>query len=450
MSQLRRTPAGSLARELVAAHFGTDDGCLAIGGVSVRRLAQQFATPLYVYDGALMRRQYRVLAQALHGFARVYYSLKANPNPAVARLFVAEGAGLEIASGGEFMIARSAGCAPGRMLFAGPGKGADELALTLEAGIGEVHLESFEELHQVAAIAARLGRSVPVGVRINPVAVAQGGAMRMGGKPTAFGFDEETLPAVLDAVASHRALELVGIHLFAGTQILDAKVLLGQWRHGLELGLKVAKALGRPLRTIDLGGGLGVPYYDGDKGLDLAELAAGVRPLAERIACEPLLKDAAIVVEPGRFLTAAAGVYLMCVRAAKSSRGARFIITDGGMHHHLAASGNLGQVIKRDYPVVAATRLAAEPVSCASVAGVLCTPLDTLASQTPLPILEPGDLIAVLQSGAYALSASPTQFLAHPTPAEVLIDDGLCKLIRPRGTFAAPFAAALTSDRTQP
>lgn len=439
MSQDRPDIAkSSLARRLVAAHFSSDNGCLAIAGVPVDRLARQFGTPLYIYDGATMRAQYRRLAGALAGFARVYYSIKANPNPAVAALFVEEGAGLEIASGGEFLTARAAGCDPSRIVFAGPGKGIDEIELALDAGIGEIHIESFEELRHVASIAERLGKSVHIAVRINPLAAAQGGAMRMGGKPTAFGFDEETLDAVLAEVARHPRLDLVGVHLFAGTQILDAAVLLGQWRHGLRLGLEVAMRLGRPLRTLDLGGGLGVPYHDGDKELDLAAVQAGAADLAEFVAQQPLLRETSIIVEPGRFLISGAGVYLIGVRAAKMSRGTRFIVTDGGMNHHLAASGNLGQVIKRDYPVLAATRMDGEAEAGAVVVGPLCTPLDTLARQAALPAVAEGDLLAILQSGAYGLTASPCAFLGHPMPAEVLVENGVAQIIRPRGTFDAP------------
>ncbi len=387
-------------------------------------LAARYGTPLYVYDADSMRQTYLRLARAMAGFAEVYYSIKANPNPEVARVFVELGAGLEVASGGEFDAARAAGCAPSRILFAGPGKGADELEHTIRAGAGEIHLESFEEIEHVARIGRAAGRRVPVAIRINPSAAALGGAMRMGGKPAPFGFDEEILETVLSAVDSHDALDLAGIHLFAGTQILDAAVLLNQWRHAME----IAGRLGRPLRTIDLGGGLGIPYFAGEAALDLEALQRGLSSLGRH--------GARVIIEPGRYLTAEAGVYLMAVRAVKRSRGTRFIVTDGGMHHHLAASGNLGQVIKRDYPIVS-TRLDAGPCSPAVVAGPLCTPLDTLGRQTMLPEVREGDLLAVLKSGAYGLTASPTGFLSHPTPAEVLVSGGRDRLIRARGATSA-------------
>lgn len=413
--------------------LGRRGGELTIGGVGVRALADAYGTPAYIYDGDAMRRAYRRLQSALTGFAEVYYSIKANPNPAVARLFVEEGAGLEIASSGELARASAAGCPPQRMLFAGPGKAEAELAAAIAAGLGEIHLESHTEIERVAAIARRLGRRVAVAVRVNPIAAAQGGAMRMGGKPAAFGFDEETLADVVAHVTAHHELDLTGAHLFAGTQILDARVLLAQWRHGLDIGRRVAELAGRPLRTLDLGGGLGVPYHAADRPLDLAAVTSGLPELRDTITREPLLREARVLVEPGRWLTASAGIYLMSVNTVKVSRGSRFVITDGGMHHHLAASGNLGQIIKRDYPIIAATRLGETERTQAEIVGPLCTPLDTLGRQTPMPELAPGDLIVVLQSGAYGLTASPVGFLSHPTPVEVLVEKGAHRAIRGSG-----------------
>jgi len=439
------TAKATLAESLVAENFAVIDGELAIGGVRASELASAYGSPLFAYDAGLMRANYRRLSAAVEGFADVYYSIKANPNPAIARLFVSEGAGLEIASGAEFLKARAAGCAPERMLFAGPGKGEDELALTLEAGLGEIHLESFEEIETVGAIAQRLQRCVRVAIRINPVAAVQGGAMRMGGKPAAFGFDEEIIDDVLAAISAHAYLDVTGVHLFAGTQILKADVLHAQWGHAIALAKDVAARIGRPLKTIDLGGGLGVPYHGGDQALDLDAVSAGIPALRAALDADALVRDAHVILEPGRYLTANAGVYLMSVRAVKESRGSRFLICDGGMHHHLAASGNLGQVVKRDYPLVAASRMNAGDATQAFVVGPLCTPLDTLGRQTPMPgPMAAGDLVAVLQSGAYGLSASPTGFLSHPMPAEVLVENAAHTAIRVAGTFDKPADALAT------
>lgn len=276
----------------------------------------------------------------------------------------------------------------------------------------------------MSALSRRLGASPRVAIRVNPSKAAQGGAMRMGGKPAAFGFDEEILADVVATLRQHDHLNLSGIHLFAGTQILDADVLLTQWRHGLNVAQSVADQFGISVETIDLGGGLGVPYHQGDGSLDLERLASGVKELVSFKNQSTELAGARVMVEPGRFLTASGGLYVMEVLASKLSRGQRFLICNGGMHHHLAASGNLGQVFKKDYPMVAASRMDASALGSATICGPLCTPLDTLGRTTEMPDLQAGDLIAVMQSGAYGLTASPVGFLSHPLPAEVLVMDG--------------------------
>lgn len=420
----KASDAPSLADTLIEDGYHVRGDELQIGGVDLTELAKTYGTPFYVYDRGLLRRNYRRLAKAVDGFADIFYSVKANPRCAVAKTFVDAGAGLEIASKGELQVALNAGCNPDRIVFAGPGKGGDELEFAVSSNIGEIHLETFEEIKAVAKLGENAGQPVPVSIRVNPAAAAQGGAMRMGGKPTAFGFDEEILADVAQKVAANEYLKLQGLHMFAGTQILKADVLLNQWAYGLDLAGRLAGLLNRPLKTIDLGGGLGAPYHQGDAALDLDIIAAGVSDLRQKKADNPLLKDSDVILEPGRFLTANAGLYVMAVRAVKESRGERFIVADGGMHHHLAASGNLGQVIKRDYPIVAATRMNDRNCFQGHVVGPLCTPLDTLGRQTTLPDVAPGDLIAVMQSGAYGHTASPINFLSHPAPPEVIVDDG--------------------------
>lgn len=422
-----------LATALIAENFARDaGGVLHVGGLALTELTKEFGTPLFVYDAGTMRRTYRALREAVAGFAEVDFSVKANPNPAVIRVFGQEGAGAEIASGAEFDAALRAGVAAERILFAGPGKSAADLDRVIGGGIGEIHLENREEMARVAAAAERHGVTVRVALRINPGATAQGGAMRMGGKPSPFGFDEEEMEAAIDAVESMPRLRLAGLHLFAGTQGLKAETLLGQWAYGLGLAARMAQRIGRPLETIDLGGGLGIPYFSGDTALDLAAIRAGLPALIATLRANPLLAPARVVLEPGRYLAGPAGLYLARVLAVKESRGSRFVITDGGMHHHLAASGNLGQIVKRDFPLAAVVDAGSECTATA-VVGPLCTPLDMLARVAPLPPLAEGDLVAVLQSGAYGLTASPTGFLSHPMPAELLVEGGEAELIRARG-----------------
>src|SRR5262249_44498069 len=262
-----------------------------------------------------------------------------------------------------------------------------------------------------------------------------GGAMRMGGKPAPFGIDEESLDIVLERIWAAPTLDFRGLHLFTGTQILDAAVLLSQYRKGLEIAHRVATRLQQPLQTLDFGGGLGIPYFANEQDLDIEALRQGLATLMAEMRGERLLTGTQLIVEPGRYLVGEAGVYVTRINDIKISRGKKFLIVDGGMHHHLAASGNLGQVIKRNFPVALLTKLDQNPTEVVDVVGPLCTPLDVLARDIALPVAEVGDLIGIFQSGAYARTASPLGFLSHLTPAEVLVDNSKTKLIRRRGTY---------------
>ena len=419
----------------IADAFSHAAGELLIGGVGVGTVAEKFGTPLFVYDRSIMQRQWDRLRSAFPRFDP-HYSVKANPNLNILAFFLAQGAGLEIASAGELYQAREAGCAPDRILFAGPGKTPDELRLALSEGVGEIHAESLVELQRIATIAASLGVRAPVAIRVNPEADAQGGAMRMGGKPAPFGIDEELLDSALGYVLSQPTLDFRGIHIFTGTQILDAEVLLAQYRKGVQIAKRVVQRTGRPLHSLDFGGGLGVAYFPNDHPLDMETVREGIADLEREIAGDPAFAGTRLVIEPGRFLIAEAGVYLARVLDVKLSRGKKFVILDGGMNHHLAASGNLGQTIKRNFPIAVANKMelpATEPVE---IVGPLCTPLDTLGRSVELPHLKVGDLIAIFQSGAYARAASPLGFLSHPSPPEVMTEDGRAWLIRKRGEVA--------------
>lgn len=428
-----KAPPRDLVREIVERNFAVTDGELAIGGVSVREIAREFGTPAFVYDRALLERQWRLLRDTLPAKFEVCYSVKANPNQALLRQFVALGCGLEIASSGELSQALAAGCEAKRILFAGPGKTDAELALALEAGIGELHVESIGEGRRLAALAAGRGLKARIALRVNPAAAVAGGGMRMGAKPAPFGIDEDQLEGVVNELLTLPSLEIVGLHLFVGTQILDHEVLVSQYRAGIEIARRLSAQFGRPLRTIDFGGGWGVPYFPHEERLELAPLRLGLEKLVADVADDPAVAEARFLVEPGRFLAAESGIYLSRITDVKVSRGKKFLVADGGMNHHLAASGNLGQTIKRNFPVAIVNKLAEPAAEVVDVVGPLCTPLDVLARGIELPAAEAGDLVAVFQSGAYARAASPLGFLSRPTPAEVLVDDGAARLIRRAG-----------------
>ena len=424
------------ANTLVEKHFGSRNGELLLGKCRVGELVGTYGTPLFVYDRRVADNKWAQLRRALPDRFAICYSIKANPNPAFLQLFLSRDCGLEVASAGELHQALSAGCDPAKILFAGPGKTETELEFALCKDIGEIHAESLTEIDRIAAISERLGRRTRIALRVNPVAEAQGGAMRMGGKPAPFGIDEEVLEPALDRLTAHPELQFQGVHIFTGTQILDAEILLTQYRRGIDIARRAANRTKLPISTLDFGGGLGIPYFANEGELDLETLRTGLSDLIRSIETEPCFSHTHFMVEPGRFLAGECGVYLARVNDVKVSRGKTFLITDGGMHHHLAASGNLGQTIKRNYPVALVNKLDSPAVETCDVVGPLCTPLDVLARGVPLPKAEIGDLIGIFQSGAYARSASPLGFLSHPTPPEVWVDGEHHQLVRRRGDLS--------------
>ena len=420
---------------LVAKYFPASTAELHLGGLPVSALAEKYGTPLFVYDAGVADQKWAMLRGAFPPAFSICYSVKANPHRAFLEHFLVKGCGLEVASAGEFHQALAAGCEPAKILFAGPGKTEAELHLVLGQGIGEIHAESLLEIERISAISHGLGVRAPVAVRVNPSGEAQGGAMRMGGKPAPFGIDEEELDRVLDRVLFDMVIEFRGVHLFTGTQILDHTVLLSQYRKGLEIAHRIATRMRQPLPTVDFGGGLGIPYFSTEQELDIEALGQGLAALLGEIQGDTLFAGTRFVVEPGRYLVGEAGIYVTRINDIKVSRGKKFLILDGGMNHHLAASGNLGQTIKRNYPLALLTKLNAAAEETVDVVGPLCTPLDVLGRAMTLSKAEVGDLVGVFQSGAYARSASPLGFLSHLTPPEVWVDAGGDRLVRRRGEY---------------
>ncbi|MBI3756941.1 MAG: type III PLP-dependent enzyme [Deltaproteobacteria bacterium] len=425
----------NLLAALLSRFFPESERELIVGGIPVRALVARYGTPLFLYDSDILDRKWNLLRHALPEQFTICYSVKANPNPSFLKHFLAKGCGLEIASGGEFYLALRAACPPAKILFAGPGKTEEELELVLSRDIGEIHVESLREAERISALSRRLGRRARVAIRVNPGGEAQGGAMRMGGKAAPFGIDEENLECVVDRIINDSWLEFRGLHLFTGTQILDAAVLLTQYRKGIEIARRVVQQGKSPLHTLDFGGGLGIPYFANDVELDMARLQEGLADLMAEVVRDPSFAGTQFIVEPGRYLIGEAGLYLVRVIDIKISRGKKFLVVDGGMNHHLAASGNLGQVIKRNFPLALVNKLTTEDHETVDVVGPLCTPLDVLARDVQLPPAAVGDCIGVFQSGAYARAASPLGFLSHTTPPEVLVSAGQPLLIRRRGVY---------------
>ncbi len=391
---------------------------LLVGGRSLSQLAAELGqTPFYVYDRALLQRRAAELRAALPAGIQLHYAMKANPLPAVVACMVGLVDGIDVASAGEMRVALAQGADPRHMSFAGPGKRVDELHASVEAGV-LVNVESFRELPLLAQASQALGRAARVAVRVNPDFELKGSGMRMGGGPKQFGVDAEQVPRLL-AEIGQLGLQFEGFHLFAGSQNLRAEAICEAQRLSYALALRLADDAPAPVQHLNLGGGFGIPYFPGEQPLDLAPVAANLAELQGRAGRE--MPQAHLVLELGRYLVGEAGLYVARVLDRKVSRGQVFLVTDGGLHHHLAASGNFGQVIRKNYPVAIGNRMDAPATESVHVVGPLCTPLDLLADRMMLPVAQEGDLVVVYQSGAYGASASPQGFLGHPGCLELLV-----------------------------
>jgi diaminopimelate decarboxylase len=398
--------------------FPVVDGCLHVGGVPLDRLAQRVgATPFYAYDRKVVSDRVRQLRDCLPDGVRLHYSVKANPMPALVQHLAALVDGLDVASGGELKIALDAGVAPACISFAGPGKSDAELAQAVAAGV-HVHAESERELRTLARIGRELGIAPLVVIRVNPDFELKGSGMRMGGGAKQFGIDAEQMQQVL-ALTRELGLDVLGFHIFSGSQSLKADAIIEAQQQTFALAQQLAQWATQPVRVLNIGGGFGIPYFPGEAALDLAPIAAHLRQSLPSL--QAALPQAEVSIELGRYLVGEAGVYVARVVDRKVSRGQVFLVTDGGLHHHLAASGNFGQVIRKNYPVAIGNRMGAADTEVASVVGPLCTPLDLLADKMELPRADVGDLVVVFQSGAYGPSASPSAFLGHPSAREVLV-----------------------------
>ncbi|RBM20475.1 type III PLP-dependent enzyme [Streptomyces sp. PT12] len=415
-----------------AQHTSTQDTSTQdtrIQGIAWEELAERFGTPLYVYDGDLLTATAEGLRKALHPALEVFYSLKANPNISVFAALRAGGARAEVSSLVELRTALAAGAPPDDIIFLGPGKSEAELAACLDAGVYAVVCESFDELDDIERLAAARGRRQRVLLRVNPALAISGSRLTMGGKPRQFGIDEERVLAAGDLTARYAHADVAGVHVYMGTRILDAEVVEKNTRYILDLAERVARATGIRLDTVDIGGGLGVPYFDGERELDPVDVGDRINPLLDAFATAH--PGTRLILESGRFLAGRAGVYVTRVRYAKESMGERFAIADGGTHHHMAAVG-IGSFVKRNFPAALLTEREAGPPEPWNVTGPLCTPNDSVLKQAPLPPLRRGDLVGILNSGAYGPSASPGLFLSHGFPAEVLVSGGRAHLVRSR------------------
>jgi diaminopimelate decarboxylase len=393
-----------------------EDNVLLWGSRKITEIADEIgATPFYAYDRDRMTKRVAELRAALPEEMQVHYAMKANPMPEVVAHMVGLVDGLDVASAGELSVALEADANPEEISFAGPGKRDAELSAAIRSRI-TINLESEGEMDRVARIAEELGEKPNVAIRVNPSFELKSSGMKMGGRPSPFGVDAERVPAMLKSL-KELDLSFRGFHIYSGSQNLRAEAIAESMRKTVDLIVELANSTSLDIPSVNLGGGLGIPYFPNEQPLNLAELSVPAQQAIECLRGE--LGDVQIIMELGRYLVGEAGIYVCRVIDLKESLGRRYAITDGGLHHHLAASGNFGQVIRKNYPITA-VRLE-HPDEEVTVVGPLCTPLDILGDRIQTARLTEGSLVAVLQSGAYGRTASPSRFLSHPETTEVIL-----------------------------
>jgi len=392
------------------------------------KAARSVPTPFYIYDADAIEARVRSLRSVLPDSVEIHFAMKANPRSEILSLMATLGCGVDVASTRELEVALKAGMSPDRISFAGPGKSDSGIALAIRESIHLLILESEGQARRASNLARRAGKSLRVGLRINPREGIRGAGLVMGGGASALGIDEERMGEAIRLVHHLEGLDFRALHVFAGGQSLDVEAILTHHAAMADLMAGLARDHGIELETAVLGSGLGIPYFAKDRPLDLNRLGEGVTEIAGRFTARPGLEKTRLALEPGRFLVGEAGAYVCRVVDRKVSRGRMFVIVDGGMHQHLVAAGGMGAVVRRNFPLVALSPRPGD-LETVDIAGPLCHPLDRLAIACSLPPLEEGDLIAVLQSGAYGFTASPRDFLSHPHAAEVWLRQGRIQLM---------------------
>jgi diaminopimelate decarboxylase len=410
---------------------------------NARQLAAKYGTPFYLYDLDEALARAATLKRALAGQAELLYCIKANANPVVVSAYRGMVDGVDLSSGGELRLARHLGFPASEMSFAGPGKTDEEIEQSIEESLGILSIESEGELARASALAARSGRTLNITLRINPSGAAKEFAMKMGGVPSQFGIPEEDAPPVVARALRLPGIRLCGFHVFSGTQCLEAPAIVSTVRATIDLACRLAAPHDFRPQVVNLGGGAGIAYFEGQADLDPEQLGSSIASTLETARQErPELRETRFFLEFGRFLIGRYGIYVTRVVDVKVARGKHFVILDGGMNHCFPATGNFGQLIKKNYPIRNLTAPSSREEIVQEIVGPLCTPIDSMGRAVTLPRCEPGDLIAFLNAGAYCYSASPLLFLSHDTPIELVRRSGAISVARP----SVPAAALAQGD----
>lgn len=398
--------------------FPVVNGELQIGGTPITRLAERVGqTPFYAYERRLITEQVQYLRDSLPKALHLHYAIKANPMPAVVQHLAGLVDGFDLASAGEMKTALDTPMPAAKISIAGPGKSDKELRQAIAAGI-TINLESEGEMRRAAQIGAQLGITPRVAVRVNPDYELKSSGMKMGGGPKQFGVDAERVPAMLKEMQGME-LEFIGFHIFWGSQNLSADAIMEAHNKTFKLAVHLSENAPSAPQSLNIGGGLGIPYFPGEKRLELKAIGENLNDLLSKWKRQT--QDAEVIIELGRYIVGEAGVYVCKITDIKESRGEKFLITDGGLHHHLAATGNFGQIIRKNYPVTIANKADSNIKEFVNIVGPLCTPLDLLTSNMEVSRADINDLVAIYQSGAYGYTASPQAFLSHPPAIEILV-----------------------------
>ena len=408
---------GSKTLQVALKKFNVHHNQLIAGGTPVSEWVQEYGTPIYLYDSSVIRKKVAFFRDSIPHQIKLYYAVKANPHSGLLKEMVSLVDGFDVASIGELDGVIRAGGNPQTISFAGPGKRREELSRSIEIGIGSINIESERELDLIVEEGKRLDKAPRISVRINPDFELHGSGMKMGGGAKQFGIDAEKVPALMEKIR-HLPVDFQGFHIFTGSQNLNAEAICSVMEQSLDLVWRLAGSLADSVRLLNLGGGFGIPYFDKDKELNIAAIGKHLNTLLKTY--QPRFPNATFAIELGRYLVGECGLYVARVLYKKESRGKIFLITDGGMNHHLAASGNFGQVLRKNYPIVIGNKVYATETEEVNIVGPLCTPLDLIGSKVNLPKASERDLIVIMNSGAYGYTASPLLFLGHQPPREIL------------------------------
>ena len=400
-------------------HFKQKSGCILINGHSILDIVANYSTPLYIYDRGVIHWRYNALREKMPKELQIYYAMKANPNVDILRELGQLYDGFDIASAGEMKRAMEAGVAAEKMSFAGPGKTEEELHFAVANGIGTISVENPQEVELLRCIGEKLNAKVNILIRVNPDFELSKSGMKMGGGPKQFGIDSVHVPSLITKINNEDKLKFCGIHIFSGSQNLDADAIVDSFKKIVEYAESLIEELNISIDILNLGGGFGIPYIFKDRDVDLVKIGSAVHSLL--LESRNKLPQTRFIIELGRFIIGESGLYVSKVLYKKKSHDETFLILDGGMHHYLAASGNLGQkLVHRPMPITTINRLN-NPAEKVNVVGPLCTPLDTFGFNVEIPAANEGDLIGIMNAGAYGYSASPLGFLSHENPPEILI-----------------------------